>query len=1115
MCVTVGRLGWCVACVCVVNAALATAAIADQERWELGLAPEQWQARPDRVSASRRAAVHRVERSDGLTFSVQGPVSESRGMRWSTRWSGDLARYPYVVLEYRARWLHRMGKQQDAVSALVEMAAGRRQSVPLVLVSELIDDGQWHQLTVRRPLPDRVREILVTLDSRDSRGEFSIRRMRCTASLADCRPALETEPGVRSPADSIAPVDLAGRYNAGYDALVERLLGRVDDPVAQDAGRYFTEPRVRVEGIPFHVRPQANNLVGPPPKSTVNDEWIDNFGLRVRRGQVAPISRDDPTEIAVDRPATELYLLLAAEMPSKQKAYFVGDRPKALTDVESFAVELRYADGTVDHAFPYSLSDRRHVIQRTLAAYAVPATGQTLKSIVLRNRSLMADVYLAALSVNTGPERLCPQVAERAPTAAPPVKQADARAPYARREGNLIHLGNAHLDLTLDAGNALAIRRLVHRRLGAEAIQVAGDAGLEITVGGTKLAPHEMRLVDVEPCPGGFDLFYSSTSEKIPLDWRVRASVDSAPEVRLGLTVTNRSAVELQAGLRFPIVGGLRMGKAEELWYMFPQYCNALDNRPTSLCTAAGFLFPMQFMDLFNPQLGGGVLLATEDRSHKLQRYGLVKNDRGGSLFVEYPATFTHLAPGKPYACCETLLGVHLGDWHAAADRYRRWVSTWYRPYKSQDKQWYREAFWLLAEIADGLEPDTYRLPAWYDATTKHHRMRDILAEFERVAGRKPDILHFWSWAYSEAEKNQRWGEYGGPDYEALGGLPAWRAALDDVQQNLKIPVSLYINATLCNRFTPVGQRLGPQYAMQLPDGRPMIPYPNSYRMCHATPQWTEYMQQLYRRLARETGVPILYVDETASRAVCYCKDHGHSVPMNCNEADYGFLKAVREATPGHIALYGEYPNVDVASQYSDCNINYYFLTAGQQLFCPTYDDLPARHGLSPMPLNVYRYLFPRIVQLDLPLGMRHASWHELKLTFFHGEAIYDSYWDRDESKGHAFMVRAYDLKRRYKDCFTSDRPEMLVPSERFGLAANRFPGQGRTLWTLYNRRYTTLRGPALRVEHFDGATYRDAWHDRALTPEIRGKTALMSLTLDPQEIGCVVQERKTLETNR
>jgi len=89
--------------------------------------------------------------------------------------------------------------------------------------------------------------------------------------------------------------------------------------------------------------------------------------------------------------------------------------------------------------------------------------------------------------------------------------------------------------------------------------------------------------------------------------------------------------------------------------------------------------------------------------------------------------------------------------------------------------------------------------------------------------------------------------------------------ALDDIQKNLKIPVSLYINATLCNRFLPIAQKLGPADVMTLADGTVRIPYRNTYRMCHATKELDRLPEKLYPRVYRETGAPILYVDEVAS----------------------------------------------------------------------------------------------------------------------------------------------------------------------------------------------------------------------------------------------------------
>ena len=83
----------------------------------------------------------------------------------------------------------------------------------------------------------------------------------------------------------------------------------------------------------------------------------------------------------------------------------------------------------------------------------------------------------------------------------------------------------------------------------------------------------------------------------------------------------------------------------------------------------------------------------------------------------------------------------------------------------------------------------------------------------------------------------------------------------------------------------------------------------------------------------------------------------------------------------------------------------------------------------------------------------------------------------------------------------------MLV-TERSGVVANRFPGDGRTVWTLYNTRcYMTVRGTVLAVEHRESAAYRDLWNERVLTPEIRNGQAFLTLALDPQGLGCVVQE--------
>ena len=90
----------------------------------------------------------------------------------------------------------------------------------------------------------------------------------------------------------------------------------------------------------------------------------------------------------------------------------------------------------------------------------------------------------------------------------------------------------------------------------------------------------------------------------------------------------------------------------------------------------------------------------------------------------------------------------------------------------------------------------------------------------------------------------------------------------------------------------------------------------------------------------------------------------------------------------------------------------------------------PRGEDFSASLVDLYRFVFPRVVQLVLPNGIMETSWHNLKFIFFNGQAHYDSFWDRFESRGQEFMNQAFRIKKEYRDCFTSDFPEMLVPTE-------------------------------------------------------------------------------------
>ena len=135
------------------------------------------------------------------------------------------------------------------------------------------------------------------------------------------------------------------------------------------------------------------------------------------------------------------------------------------------------------------------------------------------------------------------------------------------------------------------------------------------------------------------------------------------------------------------------------------------------------------------------------------------------------------------------------------------------------------------------------------------------------------------------------------------------------------------------------------------------------------------------------------------------------------------------------------------------------------------------------VPLNVARFAFPdfktiEILYCDKPTG----SWATgVRWVFFNGEAIWlegkADEWFEPETR--AEVRRCHAILREHRDAFTTLAPEPLVPTERAGVYANRFPAAGKTVVTLYNARHRTVRGPVLRLPHREGATYYDAWHHR------------------------------------
>jgi hypothetical protein len=234
-----------------------------------------------------------------------------------------------------------------------------------------------------------------------------------------------------------------------------------------------------------------------------------------------------------------------------------------------------------------------------------------------------------------------------------------------------------------------------------------------------------------------------------------------------------------------------------------------------------------------------------------------------------------------------------------------------------------------------------------------------------------------------------------------------------------------------------------------------------------------------------------------------HCKEGSTTLSASLKVA-----KAAREALPPDVALWSEYACTDVASQYADASLGYYFLDLNETFARPYNRSDRAADLFMEMPLGLQRYTLTRYKLITLTVYIEAGSKpSQIDAIFVNGEADQEDTYRLHHSRLREKLNRGYVLKQEYSDCFRSDNPTPRVQTQVEGLFANHFPGAGRNLWTVYNGRPHTYSGAVIAVPHQPGATYRDAWNGRDLQPTIENGIATITLTLHPQQPGCVVQE--------
>jgi hypothetical protein len=1049
-----------------------------------------------------------VQMQTGLSFQLAGSPPQQFTNTWSQTFSAQ--NIGYFKIKYIAQGVYRTYSKYGVVKVLGQVD-GNTVELNLVECQQVINDGLEHVLFGRISPAMNVTEVRIQITTKNTLAKIDFSEI----SFYDTEPAdiggFQYQ-SIASPPQGFTCLNIDNLCNDSYTAEI----GRIQDSrkILVDCTKSLTGPYISVANVPFRIGSNSSsNLIHP--SAVPADRMVQFLKQPVSRRYFFPSTRNDKNSIPINAAVSEVYFILISDEPVSVSRYALPDAPYRLIDAEEFYIELKYSNGRIDKAFPYSVQDEGCVVQRHMGVYCVPADNTlTLNEVIFHNRSRLDGVDHSILSVtaNTG-SRLIPAIATDAPTVTPiDAVEPAYRIPFMQQVSNGLVCGNRYYDLSIDLNNRFAITQVANRWSPTCAVTVSNLSGFEVINGSTTITGNDCNVVSCNVFGSTAYVTLQSRIGAIPLRFLLTLTVDETAEFKMGLNVTNISTSEtLKPAIKFPILKNLQQGLLADTSLFYPKYRNTITTEECYFQTLNDSSFPFQFYDIYNYSMNCGLSVRTDNRGGAPLEYVLAKNQQGVTAAILYGSEFYSLSPGQNRTYVTTAIGFHKGKWQEALTFYRNSLNQWYVPTRASNRQWFDDIFLLRNEFLN--EEQSQRIShthALYDSNSQFFNWDDILKTDKEYWAIEPDVIHFSDWFYNSpglAGELDSWGDY---HYSSVGGLSVFAAALADLQNNKGIPFSLYLIPDRYSKKSPIGLAEGDKYAGYGPEGNK---YEDStcWSVCIENAEWRTFISDAYQRVQSETQSKMMYLDVFPYRKghACYAQNHGHSVPTWCNRSAATLLQQIRQKLPSGTALWCENPPADYVSQYLDGNINYYYLDLHEH-FIESYDMSEKAEIYSEPFVSLYRFVLPQIKQFAFPVGNERNvnSAKNLKFIVFNAESLYDTTWFLFQDTDMEMMRKYISIVRQYKDCFTSWDAQMLVATERSDVFANKFAGNSKDLWMLYNSRNQTVRGEVLKVPHSPAYSYFDLWNKKPLTPRVVDGMAYISVELGPQGLGCVVQVR-------
>lgn len=250
-------------------------------------------------------------------------------------------------------------------------------------------------------------------------------------------------------------------------------------------------------------------------------------------------------------------------------------------------------------------------------------------------------------------------------------------------------------------------------------VALRGEYGALREIGFTQA---ELKKV-IGPARGELKLEYEMMGGGLLVNLKVKLKERGL--LRCSMEVTNRTPYNISE-VKFPMLRGLRIGEdPSDDFLCNPILTGGIAKFPASLkfprlvFTDRPLLYPGQatmcWMDLWDAR-GGGLYLACEDKDYRVTELTFstettekqasaqttsapLPPTEGGYTPAPTPGKSInlgfskHLLIGKAQGTVKVpdiVLGVHTGDWHWGADRYREWAESWM--VKTPIPDWFRDS---------------------------------------------------------------------------------------------------------------------------------------------------------------------------------------------------------------------------------------------------------------------------------------------------------------------------------------------------------------------------------------------------------------------------------------